>query len=124
MKLDKDRLIEGYRRMSRIRQFEEVTKDLFLNGELYGAFHTSTGQEASIVGSCLALEDTDYMVGPHRSHGHAIGKGADIKGLMAVLFGRVDGVKRGKGAPMRLSDRSVGSRRETSMVGSGLRVAA
>jgi pyruvate dehydrogenase E1 component alpha subunit len=109
--------------MSRIRQFEEVTKDLLLNGELYGAFHTSTGQEASIVGSCLALEDTDYMVGTHRSHGHPIGKGADIKGLMAELFGRVDGVNQGKGGSMHLSDFSVGSLGETSIVGSGLPVA-
>ena len=46
---------EMYRRMSRIRLFENTTKDLLLKGELYGAFHTSTGQEASIVGSCMAL---------------------------------------------------------------------
>lgn len=123
MKLDHDRLIEAYRRMSRIRQFEETTKDLLLKGQLYGAFHTSTGQEASIVGSCLALEDRDYMVGTHRSHGHPIGKGANIKGLMAELFGRVDGVNQGKGGSMHLSDFSVGSLGETSIVGSGLPVA-
>jgi len=123
MKLDHDRLIEAYRRMSRIRQFEEFTKNLLLNGQLYGAFHTSTGQEASIVGSCLALEDTDYMVGTHRSHGHPIGKGADIKRLMAELFGRVDGVNQGKGGSMHLSDFSIGSLGETSIVGSGLPVA-
>lgn len=123
MKLDQDRLIEAYRRMSRIRQFEEYTKDLLLKGQLYGAFHTSTGQEASIVGSCLPLEDSDYMVGTHRSHGHPIGKGADIKGLMAELFGRVDGVNKGKGGSMHLSDFSVGSLGETSIVGSGLPVA-
>ncbi|WGH94016.1 thiamine pyrophosphate-dependent dehydrogenase E1 component subunit alpha [Auritidibacter ignavus] len=123
MKLEEDRLIEAYRRMSRIRQFEEVTKDLLLDGQLYGAFHTSAGQEASIVGSCLALEETDYMVGTHRSHGHPIGKGADIKGLMAELFGRVDGVNEGKGGSMHLSDFSVGSLGETSIVGSGLPVA-
>lgn len=123
MKLDHDRLIEAYSRMSRIRQFEEYTKDLLLKGQLYGAFHTSTGQEASIVGSCLALEDTDYMVGTHRSHGHPIGKGADIKRLMAELFGRVDGVNKGKGGSMHLSDFSMGSLGETSIVGSGLPVA-
>ena len=109
--------------MSRIRHFEETTKDLLLKGELYGAFHTSTGQEASIVGSCLALEDDDYMVGTHRSHGHPIGKGADIKGLMAELMGRIDGVNQGKGGSMHLSDFSVGSLGETSIVGSGLPVA-
>lgn len=123
MKLDHDRLIEAYTRMSRIRQFEETTKELLLKGQLYGAFHTSTGQEASIVGSCLALEDTDYMVGTHRSHGHPIGKGANINGLMAELFGRVDGVNHGKGGSMHLSDFSIGSLGETSIVGSGFPVA-
>ncbi len=123
MSLDKGRLIEAYRRMSRIRHFEEVTKDLLLKGELYGAFHTSIGQEASIVGSCMALEDDDYMVGTHRSHGHPIGKGANIKGLMAELMGRIDGVNQGKGGSMHLSDFSVGSLGETSIVGSGLPVA-
>lgn len=123
MALDKDRLYEAYRRMSRIRHFEETTKDLLLKGELYGAFHTSTGQEASIVGSCLALQDSDYMVGTHRSHGHPIGKGANIKGLMAELMGRKDGVNQGKGGSMHLSDFSVGSLGETSIVGSGLPVA-
>lgn len=109
--------------MSRIRQFEETTKGLLLNGELYGAFHTSTGQEASIVGSCLALEESDYMVGTHRSHGHPIGKNANIRGLMAELMGRKDGVNQGKGGSMHLSDFSVGSLGETSIVGSGLPVA-
>lgn len=123
MALDKERLLEAYRRMSRIRQFEETTKELLLKGELYGAFHTSTGQEASIVGSCLALDDGDYMVGTHRSHGHPIGKGANIRGLMAELMGRVGGVNQGKGGSMHLSDFSAGSLGETSIVGSGLPVA-
>jgi pyruvate dehydrogenase E1 component alpha subunit len=115
---------EMYRRMSRIRQFEDTTKDLLLKGELYGAFHTSTGQEASIVGSCMALRDDDYMVGTHRSHGHPIGKGAGLDRLLAELMGKETGVNHGKGGSMHLSDFSVGSLGETSIVGSGLPVAA
>lgn len=124
MKLTGDDLREMYRRMSRIRQFEATTKELLLAGELYGAFHTSTGQEASIVGSCMALRDDDYMVGTHRSHGHPIGKGAALDGLLAELMGKETGVNQGKGGSMHLSDFSVGSLGETSIVGSGLPVAA
>jgi pyruvate dehydrogenase E1 component alpha subunit len=113
-----------YRRMSRIRQFENTTKELLLKGELYGAFHTSSGQEASIVGSCMALRDDDYMVGTHRSHGHPIGKGADLRPLLAELMGKETGVNQGKGGSMHLSDFSIGSLGETSIVGSGLPVAA
>jgi pyruvate dehydrogenase E1 component alpha subunit len=118
-----DQLREMYRRMVRIRQFEETTKQLLLAGELYGAFHTSTGQEASIVGSCMALRDGDYMVGTHRSHGHPIGKGARLDALLAELMGKETGVNQGKGGSMHLSDFSIGSLGETSIVGSGLPVA-
>lgn len=124
MTLTIDQRLEMYRRMARIRQFEETTKELLLKGELYGAFHTSIGQEASIVGSCMALRTDDYMVGTHRSHGHPIGKGAKLDRLMAELMGKETGVDRGKGGSMHLSDFSVGSLGETSIVGSGLPVAA
>jgi acetoin:2,6-dichlorophenolindophenol oxidoreductase subunit alpha len=118
-----ERLTEFYRRMIRIRRFEERARDLVSKGVLYGAFHTSIGQEASIVGTCMALERTDYMVGTHRSHGHPIGKGAALDRLLAELMGKVTGVNQGKGGSMHLSDFSVGSLGETSIVGSGLPVA-
>jgi TPP-dependent pyruvate/acetoin dehydrogenase alpha subunit len=124
MNVTDDQLREMYRRMTRIRQFEENAKELLLKGELYGAFHTSTGQEASIVGSCMALRPDDYMVGTHRSHGHPIGKGAKLDRLLAELMGKETGVDHGKGGSMHLSDFSVGSLGETSIVGSGLPVAA
>lgn len=123
MSVNDDQLREMYRRMTRIRQFENTTKDLLLKGELYGAFHTSTGQEASIVGSCMALRDDDYMVGTHRSHGHPLGKGAKVDRLLAELMGKETGVNQGKGGSMHLSDFSIGSLGETSIVGSGLPVA-
>jgi pyruvate dehydrogenase E1 component alpha subunit len=124
MSVTDEQVREMYRRMSRIRQFENTTKDLLLKGELYGAFHTSTGQEASIVGSCMALRPDDYMVGTHRSHGHPIGKGAGLDRLLAELMGKESGVNHGKGGSMHLSDFSIGSLGETSIVGSGLPVAA
>src|SRR3984957_5241063 len=114
---------EMYRRMSRIRQFEETAKTMMKRGELYGALHTSVGQEASIVGSCMALTADDYMGGTHRSHGHPIGKGAKLDRLLAELMGKETGIDQGKGGSMHLSDFSVGSLGETSIVGSGLPVA-
>jgi acetoin:2,6-dichlorophenolindophenol oxidoreductase subunit alpha len=113
-----------YRRMLRIRRFEESAQELSAAGELTGALHVAAGQEGEIVGACMALTSEDYMVGNHRSHGHPIGKGADMKGLMAELLGRKTGVNRGKGGSMHLADFSVGSLGETSIVGSGLPVAA
>ncbi|MET0546152.1 MAG: thiamine pyrophosphate-dependent dehydrogenase E1 component subunit alpha [Caulobacterales bacterium] len=114
---------EMYRRMLRIRLFEEAAVELLQRGEIAGALHTTPGQEATIVGACIPLSDQDYMVGTHRSHGHPIGKNAGLKRLMAELLGRVTGVNRGKGGSMHLADFSVGSLGETSIVGSGLPVA-
>jgi pyruvate dehydrogenase E1 component alpha subunit len=115
---------EMYRRMLRIRRFEEAAVELGARGDITGPLHTATGQEGEIVGACMAMNDSDYMVGNHRSHGHPIGKGAKLDALMAELLGRRTGVNRGKGGSMHLADFSVGSLGETSILGSGLPVAA
>jgi len=122
--LPRETLIEMYRRMMRIRLFEDCAEEVHRNGEVRGSLHTSHGQEAEIVGACMALRIDDYMVGNHRSHGHPIGKGARLDALMAELLARETGVCRGKGGSMHLADFSVGSLGETSIVGSGLPVAA
>lgn len=122
--LSREQLVEMYRRVLRIRLFDEAAKELRFKGQIPGSLHTTIGQEAEVVGACMALRSDDYMVGNHRSHGHPIGKGADMKGLMAELFGKSTGVCRGKGGSMHLADFSVGSLGETSIVGSGIPVAA
>ncbi|MFS0735937.1 thiamine pyrophosphate-dependent dehydrogenase E1 component subunit alpha [Sphingomonas sp. 1P06PA] len=122
--LSNDRSLEKYRRMLRIRAFEDKAEAIHAQGEIPGALHTYAGQEASGVGACMALGDQDYMVGTHRSHGHPIAKGAKLRPLMAELLGKVTGICKGKGGSMHLSDFSVGSLGETSIVGSGVPVAA
>ena len=119
-----DLSFEKLRRMARIREFEAVAEAIHAAGEIPGSLHTYTGQEATGVGACMALRRDDYMVGTHRSHGHPIAKGAALGPLMAELLGKVTGVCKGKGGSMHLSDFSVGSLGETSIVGSGIPVAA
>ena len=69
--MNKDQQLEAMRRMMRIRRFEEAALDMVRKGVgIAGSVHICIGQEASIVGSCLALRDDDFMVGYHRSHGH------------------------------------------------------
>lgn len=119
-----DLSLEKYRRMLRIREFEAVAEVIHAGGEVPGSLHTYTGQEATGVGACIPLRKDDYMVGNHRSHGHPIAKGAALGPLMAELLGKVTGVCKGKGGSMHLSDFSVGSLGETSIVGSGIPVAA
>jgi acetoin:2,6-dichlorophenolindophenol oxidoreductase subunit alpha len=114
---------EAYRRMLRIRKFEEEGRKLFEQGKIPGAFHASIGQEAAIVGACMAVNDDDYMTGTHRSHGHPIGKGADLRALMAELMGKQTGICKGRGGSMHLADRSVGSIGESAIVGGGIPLA-
>src|ERR1700751_5592809 len=118
------RQLEAYRRMLRIRRFEEEGTRLFIAGETPGAYHSSIGEEATIVGACLALRDDDSMTGTHRSHGHPIGKGADLKALMAELMGKVTGICKGRGGSMHLADSSVGIIGESAIVGGGIPLAA
>jgi acetoin:2,6-dichlorophenolindophenol oxidoreductase subunit alpha len=115
--------LEMMRRMQRVRLFEEATVALFHAGELPAMVHLSIGQEAAVVGACLATETSDYMTGNHRSHGHPIAKGARLDALMAELLGKATGVCGGKGGSMHLADFSVGSLGESGIVGSAIPVA-
>lgn len=121
--LSKGDLLEILRRMLRIRLLDERASSLMAGAGLPGVLHNSIGQEAEIVGSCMALREDDYMTGNHRSHGHPIGKGVRVAPLMAELFGKRTGVCRGKGGSMHLAAFSVGSLGESGIVGSLMPVA-
>jgi len=114
---------EAYRRMIRIRKFEQQGIRLFTAGQIPGAYHASIGEEATIVGACMALRNDDAMTGTHRSHGHPIGKGADLKALMAELMGKATGICKGRGGSMHLADNSVGIISESAIVGGGIPLA-
>lgn len=114
---------EAYLRMCKIRGFEEAVTTLITEGEVPGACHSSVGQEAAIVGACMALRNDDYVSGTHRSHGHPIGKGAQLNPLMAEILGKVTGVCKGRGGSMHLTDKSVGSIGESAIVGGGIPIA-
>jgi len=114
---------EAYLRMLKIRGFEQAVTRLVTEGEVPGAVHTSIGQEAAIVGACMALNIDDYISGTHRSHGHPIGKGAELKPLMAEILGKATGVCKGRGGSMHFTDTSVGSIGESAIVGGGIPIA-
>jgi len=121
--LDGLKLFEMLRRMLRIRLFEERVYRMIYDGQVPAGGHLAIGQEAEIVGACMAVRDDDYMTGNHRSHGHPIGKGARLAPLMAELLGKRTGVCRGKGGSMHLADFSCGSVGESGIVGSLMPVA-
>ena len=120
---DRHLLMEMLRKMVRIRYFEEQVINMVEQGEIVGAAHSYIGEEAVAVGACAALRDDDYMTGNHRSHGHPIAKGGDVRRAMAELLGKKTGYCKGKGGSMHLADFSIGILGESGIVASALPVA-
>jgi pyruvate dehydrogenase E1 component alpha subunit len=115
--------VEMLRTMILIREFDERAIQLRVAGKIYGAVHPYVGQEAVAVGVCANLTRSDRVTSTHRGHGHCIAKGADIRRMMAELFGRVDGYCKGKGGSMHIADFAVGMLGANGIVGGGLPIA-
>jgi len=120
---DKELLISMYRKMRLIRRFEETGMEMHKLGLIRGYFHSYIGEEAVAVGACSALRRDDYIVSTHRGHGHCIAKGADIKRMMAELFGKASGYSMGRGGSMHISDRVTGNIGANGIVGGGIPLA-
>jgi pyruvate dehydrogenase E1 component alpha subunit len=97
-----------YATMLRIRIVEERVADLVESREIGTPCHLYIGQEAIAAGVCAALQKTDYVWGGHRSHGHYLAKGGDLKAMMAEIFGKVTGCSKGRGGSMHLIATDVG----------------
>ena len=109
--------------MLRIRRVEERVADLYAEQEMRCPVHLSIGQEAVAVGVCTALATEDYVMSGHRSHGHYLAKGGDLKAMLAELYGKVTGCSQGKGGSMHLVDLSVGFLGATPIVASTIPIA-
>jgi len=92
------------RTMVLIRRFEERAGEMYAKAKLGGFLHLAIGEEATIVGATDALREKDYLISTYREHGQALARGTDPQRVMAELFGRVDGVSKGRGGSMHLFD--------------------
>ncbi len=96
--------IEWLNTMLLIRRFEERAGEMYAKAKVGGFLHLAIGEEATIVGSTRALRDQDYLISTYRSHGHTLTRGSDPDRVMAELFGRVDGLCKGRGGSMHMFD--------------------
>ncbi len=110
--------------MQMIRRFEEKAAEMYAMGKIGGFLHLYIGQEAVAVGATSATRLDDYAVSSYREHGHCLAKGSDPKRIMAELFGRADGLSKGKGGSMHLFDKSVNFLGGHGIVGAHLPLAA
>jgi pyruvate dehydrogenase E1 component alpha subunit len=110
--------------MMLIRRFEEKAAEMYAMGKIGGFLHLSIGEEAVAVGAISTLRPDDYAISTYREHGHCLAKGSDPKRVMAELFGRRDGLSKGKGGSMHLFDKSVNFLGGHAIVGAHLPIAA
>ena len=84
----KELLAEMWKKLNLAREFETRVQWLFSMGLVHGTTHLGIGEEATAVGSILALKPQDYVFGTHRGHSQAIAKGIDIDHMMAEILAK------------------------------------
>ena len=121
--INKKKILEMYRLMVTIRQFELTATELYRFGFIQGYLHLYLGEEAIAAGGCLALKSSDYITSTHRGHGHCIAKGADVKIMMAELLGKKTGYCKGMGGSMHITNIQQGNLGANGIVGGGIPIA-
>ena len=120
-----DILRKMYVTMVKIRKFEERVAELVTPPkEIITPCHLYIGEEAVATGVCTALKKHDYTFSTHRSHGHFIAKGGDLKALMAELYCKKTGCSKGKGGSMHIASPDIGLPGSSAIVGGTIPIAA
>ena len=91
-----------YHQMVRIRRFEERCAELYSSAKIRGFLHLYIGEEAVAAGVLPHLRDDDAVVATYRDHGQALARGVPMDAIMAEMYGRVEGLCRGRGGSMHL----------------------
>jgi pyruvate dehydrogenase E1 component alpha subunit len=118
--ITKEQKIEMLKLIIKIRRFEERTVQLYQTAKIWGYLHPYIGEEAVAVGTCTAINKSDYIVSTHRGHGHSIAKGADLNRMMAELLGKATGYCKGRGGSMHIADTELGMLGANGIVGGGI----
>lgn len=120
LKLSSEQLVDMYRNMCLIREFELMADKLYALGKVHGTMHLSAGQEAVAVGISRATRVDDFLINHHRGHGHFISKKADINLMMAEFLGKESGYCKGRGGSMHIADFSSHNLGANGIVGGGI----
>lgn len=103
--------------MKRIRVVEQEISRRYSEGKMRCPTHLSVGQEAVAAAVGLALRREDMAVSGHRAHAHYLGKGGNLKAMLAEIYGKATGCSHGKGGSMHLVDEAAGFMGSTAIVG-------
>jgi TPP-dependent pyruvate/acetoin dehydrogenase alpha subunit len=118
---------ERYRRLFKqallIRLVEEKIIELYPSDKIQSPVHLSIGQEAVAVGVCEHLRNDDLVFITYRGHAFYIAKGGNLNTMMAELYGRANGVSKGKAGSMHLAAPHVGVMGASAVVSSTISLA-
>jgi TPP-dependent pyruvate/acetoin dehydrogenase alpha subunit len=117
--LSKEQLLDVYRTMRTIREFEERLHVDFGRGDIPGFVHLYAGEEASAAGIMSHLTNDDRIASTHRGHGHCISKGVNVVEMMKEIYGKKGGSCNGKGGSMHIADISKGMMGANGILGAG-----
>ncbi|MCU0464825.1 MAG: thiamine pyrophosphate-dependent enzyme [Anaerolineae bacterium] len=124
-RLTKETLLDWYRQMVLIRQFETRCDELYQNKTITGVYmHLYSGHEATGVGALAALGPEDHVITAYRDHGHALIRGVHPNPIMAEMMGKKTGVSGGKGGSMHIASRQHNMWGGYAIVGGHLPLAA
>ena len=116
-------LIDLFFSMLRIRRIEEEIERRYHEDHMKTPIHLVIGQEATSVGCCAALRETDLLYSSHRTHGNYLAKGGDLKAMMSEMHCRANGCAGSRGGSMHLIDKSVGMAGTSAIVGGAVPIA-
>src|SRR4051812_4838569 len=123
-KPDINTVLDLYRTMLRLREFELKVQELYRSGVLPGFVHLYVGEEAVAAGVCAHLRLTDLIWSTHRGHGHAVAKGVPGREVLAELWGKETGCSGGRGGSMHMYAPDYGFMGTNGIVGSGIPMSA
>jgi len=110
----------AYRLLRLLREFEDQLHAAIARGNVPGFTHLYAGEEASAVGVCLHLADSDVLCSTHRAHGHFLAKGGDLDALALEIHGKAGGICGGKGGSMHVADFSRGMWGANAIIGASV----
>jgi len=104
--LDEALVVELYRAMSRARACDSRAAALREEGRI-GAYLGAPGEEATTIGSALALRDDDWVFPGLREHTVSLARGASVETFFHHLFGNALDPAKGRQMPGGFTARSL-----------------
>lgn len=107
-KITQEMMLDWYRQMILIREFEEACQHLYEQKRITGVYlHLYSGHEAIGVGAVANMVvGKDHIITAYRDHGIALSIGCDPGATMAEMMGKRTGLSGGKGGSMHLASRA------------------